>query len=443
MSVLGRPAWRLWLLLGATALLLLGCAGLGWQRALPPVPTPPGTSFAQAQVAAGAMLAAAGNCAGCHTVPGGPAWGGGLGLDTGFGMVYSTNISPDRETGIGQWSATAFARALREGVGRDGAQLLPAFPYTHFTRLTDADVQALYAFMMTRPPVVVAERANTLRFPYNIRALQAGWKLLFFDRGVYQADATQSAAWNRGAYLAEGISHCAACHTPRNRLGAEQGGTAAYAGAPYEGWLAPPLNASNPAPVPWSQQDLVDYLRSGESEVHGVAAGVMASVVHDGLAALPDADIQALATYFASRNGTADRQPAALAATTTAALDQAAARRLVDLGREAEPGANLYSAACAACHYSPLPKPPALQGSLALSTALTSADPANFIQTVLHGVGGAGKPGPYMPGYANALTDADIALLAAYMRRTRTDLPPWPGLPVAIADRRAAQATNP
>jgi mono/diheme cytochrome c family protein len=425
------------ILIGVVVVLLVGCVGISWRPAVAPVSPPSADSFAPTLVALGGQLAAAGNCAGCHTVAGGPAYGGGLGLETGFGLAYSTNITPDPQTGIGNWSEEAFTRAMREGVDREGSHLLPAFPYTHFTKLTDGDVKALYAFFMTRPAVVAPDRVNTIKFPFNVRALQAGWKLLFFDRGVYQTVSGKSEAWNRGAYLAEGITHCAACHTPRNRFGAEQG-NAAYAGAPFDGWLAPPLNAANPAPMPWTQQDLYDYLRSGESETHGVAAGVMASVVHDGLAKLPDADLQALATYFADGNGSAARAP-----TAAAALTLASSRRLVDAGRETEPGANLYLSACASCHYSPAAKPPAVQGSLALSTTLTADDPANFIQTVMHGVGGAGTPGPYMPGFALALTDNDIALLASYLRRTRSDQPAWANLPAAIAARRPSTAVTP
>jgi mono/diheme cytochrome c family protein len=315
--------------------------------------------------------------------------------------------------------------------------LLPAFPYTHFTKLTDDDVKALYAFFMTRKAVVAPARANTIRFPFNARALQIGWKALYFDPGVYQPNSAHSELWNRGAYLAEGISHCSACHTPRNQYGAERR-DAAYAGATFDGWLAPPLNAANPSPVPWTQQDLYNYLRKGESERHGVAAGAMAGVVHLGLGKLPDADLQALATYFADINGSVAR-----ASGDATALALAGSRRLVDAGRETEPGANLYLSACASCHYSAAAKPPSVQGSLALSTSITSDDPSNFIQTVLQGIGGAGMPGPYMPGFAAALTDADISLLASYLRRTRSDLPAWSNLSSAIAARRPPITANP
>jgi mono/diheme cytochrome c family protein len=406
---------------------------MGWQPAIDPIAPQPVNGFVPGTITAGEQLASAGNCASCHTIAGGPPFGGGLGLETGFGVVYSTNISPDPQTGIGNWSEPAFARAMREGVARDGTQLLPAFPYTHFTKLTDDDVRALYAYFMTRPAVVQANRPDTLRFPFNVRALQVGWKWLYFKPGRFVSDPAKNADWSRGAYLAEGIAHCAACHTPRNRWGAERA-DAPYAGAPLDGWLAPALNAANPAPMPWTQQDLYTYLRKGESELHGTAAGPMADVVHEGLAKLPDSDVLALATYFAAGNGSA-----ALQAAAPTALKLAMSRRLVDKGRETEPGANLYLAACATCHYSPI----AAQGSLSLSTALTSTDPSNFIQTVLQGVGGHGAPGPYMPAFAAALTDDDVALLAGYLRHTRSDLPAWPNLPQAVAARRSTSVSTP
>ena len=207
---------------------------------------------------------------------------------------------------------------------------------------------------------------------------------------------------------------------------------------PFDGWLAPPLNAANPAPAPWTQQDLYDHLRTGESELHTVAAGVMASIVHSGAARLPDADVQALATYFADINGAAARAPGA-----AAALALADTRRQVDAGQETDPGAKLYLAARASCHYSPAAKSPAVQGSLALTTSITAEEPSNFILTVMHCIGGAGTPGAYMPRFAAALMDADIALPTAYLRRTRSDQPVWDRLPAAIAARRPHAASSP
>src|SRR5260370_119863 len=235
-----------------------------------------------------------GYCAECHTAKGGRTCAGGYAMATPFGVIYSTNITSDPETGIGTWSEAAFARAMQEGVARDGSLLFPAFPYDHFTKLSDDDVQALYAFFMTRAPVRSPAQEDGLPFPFNIRYLQAGWRLLFFRSGRFEPDARKSAEWNRGAYLAGSLSHCSPRHTPRNLLGAEKAGDA-YAGAAIDNWIAQPLTAANPAPVPWTQEELFSYLRNGVSVLHGSAAGPMAPVVH-GLAALSDQDVRALAT---------------------------------------------------------------------------------------------------------------------------------------------------
>ncbi len=189
---------------------------------------------------------------------------------------------------------------MREGIHRDGRHLYPAFPYPHFARATDADLQALYAYLMAQAPVRADTPKNTLAFPFNLRPLMAGWNALFHQPGVFEANATKSAVWNRGAYLVEGLGHCGACHSPRNALGAEKQ-TAYLAGGFAEGWEAPPLTSLSHAPIPWSEDELYAYLRSGESRFHGVAAGPMAPVVKE-LAALPDQDIRAMAVYLGSFN---------------------------------------------------------------------------------------------------------------------------------------------
>jgi nicotinate dehydrogenase subunit B len=227
---------------------------------------------------------------------------GGRPMETPFGVIYSTNITPDVETGIGNWSYPAFERAMREGIHRDGRQLYPAFPYPHFARVTDADLQALYAYLMAQSPVRAETPKNALAFPFNLRPLMAGWNALFHQPDVFQADATKSAMWNRGAYLVEGLGHCGACHSPRNELGAEIA-TRYLAGGFAEGWEAPALTSLSRAPIPWSEAELYAYLRTGESRFHGVAAGPMAPVVKE-LKALPDQDIRAMAVYLGSFNET-------------------------------------------------------------------------------------------------------------------------------------------
>jgi mono/diheme cytochrome c family protein len=420
------------------ALLLVLAAGmaLAWRPAIAPVPTPAPADLPPALVARGQGLAGAGNCAACHTADPRRPYAGGVGLPSPFGVVYSTNITPDGATGIGHWSRAAFARAMHEGVGRDGRHLFPAFPYDHFTKVSDEDLAALYAFLMTRAPISVPARANTLPFPLNIRALQAGWKLLYFKSGRYRPDPARSAAWNRGAYLGEGLAHCSACHTPRDALGAESS-RKAYQGAPIEGWIAPALTAANPSPVAWSEAELFAYLRGGATALHGSAAGPMSPVVHDGLVALPDADIHASAVYYADLAGAPARGQG-----DAAAVVRAMATSRLGLGPGDDADARLYDAACASCHYTNAAAPSATRPELALTSALSLDQPANFIQVVLHGVGlREGDPALMMPGFAAALDDAEVARLALYLRRTRTRLPPWTGVaPQVAAIRKGAAA---
>ncbi|MBN8739289.1 MAG: aldehyde dehydrogenase [Lysobacterales bacterium 69-70] len=411
---------------------VVGLAVLAYRPALDPITPPARTSFAAELVAKGEMLAGAGYCATCHTAPGGQRYAGGYAMTTGFGTIWSTNITPDPQTGIGRWSEAAFRRALREGVARDGAHLFPVFPYQHFNQIDDADIKALYAYFMTREPAVAPARKPDMAFPLNVRALQAGWKLLYFRDGAYGPVSGNSAQWNRGAYLAEGLAHCSACHSPRNALGAEQLDAHRYTGAVVDGWYAPPLDRSNPAPVRWSEDELYAYLRHGATPLHGVAAGAMAEVVH-GLGKLPDEDLRAIAVYFAGRAGAVDD------AATAAAL----ARALTASAQAAQPagdaGARLFASACASCHYNSAPQPLTERPELGLNSAVTAADPSTLIQVILHGVGvDAGLPGVMMPGFAHSLGDEEVASLAAWLRRTRSDQPPWPDLPRTVAALRAA-----
>lgn len=422
------------ILVGLLVVAVVGLVGFGvfaWRPAIAEIAPPAPSSFAPDLVARGEVLAGAGYCSTCHTTKGGQPFAGGYPMKTGFGVIYSTNITPDPKTGIGNWSEAAFDRALREGVGRDGSHLFPTLPYDHFTKLSDADVSALYAYMMTRPAVVAQAKRNGVPFPLNIRALQAGWKLLFFKPGRFEPDKTKSAEWNRGAYLAEGVSHCGACHTPRNVLGAEKRDKA-FAGAAIDNWIAPPLTAANPSPAPWDQAELISYLRTGVSRYHGVAAGPMAPVVHDGLSKLPDADIQALAIYFADRDGAAGR-----AAAVAPALQRAAAADRLNVGPQTDPSARLYTAACASCHYNGAGQPNPLRPDLALNSAVNLDDPTNLIRVVLYGVSAKdGAPGVLMPSF-NRFSDADVAKLATYLRATRTSKPAWPDLEKKVAAIRA------
>lgn len=394
----------------------VGAAVLPW-RAIAPIARPDASVYSTATIARGKELAALGACAVCHTSEHGIVNAGGRPLQTPFGTIYTTNITPDVDTGIGAWSYPAFERAMREGIHRDGRHLYPAFPYTHFAKTTDADLQALYAYLMAQAPVRAETPANALAFPFNLRPLLAGWNALFHQPDTFQPDPSKSAIWNRGAYLIEGLGHCSACHSPRNALGAER--QAAYlAGGFAEGWEAPALTSLSKAPVPWSEDELYNYLRTGESRLHGVAAGPMAPVVHE-LAALPDQDIRAMAVYLASFNESTD-QPAhdALAAKLEAGTTVSTA---------ASAGARIYQGACAVCHEVGGPPLFGSRPSLALNSSLHSDVPDNLIQVILHGIA---KPAVtdlgYMPPFRDSMTDGQVTELVSFLRRQfAPDKPAW------------------
>jgi nicotinate dehydrogenase subunit B len=401
----------------------VGAAALPW-RAIAPIARPDPSVFSAATIARGAELAALGNCAVCHTATNGAVNAGGQALETPFGVIHATNITPDVETGIGAWSYTAFERAMREGIHRDGRHLYPAFPYTHFARATDADLQALYAYLMAQPPVRATAPKNDLTFPFNLRPLLAGWNALFHRTEAFKPDVARSEAWNRGAYLVEGLGHCSACHSPRDVLGAEIS-NAYLAGGLAEGWEAPPLTSLSSAPIPWNEDELYAYLRNGESRFHGVAAGPMAPIVKE-LATLPDQDIRAMAVYLASFNDGIDQ------ATQQALKAKLEASTRVTVASSA--GARLYQGACAVCHeVGGLP----LFGSrpsLSLNSNLHSSKPDNLIQVILHGIA---KPSSsdlgYMPAFKDSMNDAQIAELVAYLRRQfAPDRPAWTDVPSAI-----------
>jgi mono/diheme cytochrome c family protein len=428
--------------IAALAAALLGVSGiwlLSLRAAIPPIEPPAKNTFSAASVSRGEALAAAGHCASCHTRLGGPELAGGFPVNTPFGIIYGTNITPDPKTGIGLWSLEAFGRAMREGVSRDGSHLFPAFPYYAFTKLSDDDVQALYAYLMTRPAVSAQVPPDTLPFPLKIRAFQEGWKLLFFRSGRYHPDPSKTDQWNRGAYLAEAVADCAGCHTPRNSLGAEKTNKA-YAGAMIDGWIAPALTAANPSPIPWTEDELFTYLRAGASPLHGATAATMTDVIHGSLALpiVPDSDVRAIALYFSDMDD-ANARGAGIQATTREAL----ATSDLDSRQEQDPDADIYVSACISCHYNAGPVPLSARPELALNSALTASEPTNFIQAVVKGVGDKeGAPGLVMPEYASALNDREIARLAAYLRRTRTKFPPWPDIEARVAAIRRGSSTR-
>ncbi|WP_338069340.1 cytochrome c [Paraburkholderia phosphatilytica] len=430
-------------------------------------PSPLPSDNAAATLHRGAELAAIGDCAVCHTASHGAPFAGGRPLDTPFGTIWSTNITPDRDTGIGAWSLDAFTRAMRRGMSRDGHLLYPAFPYPHFTHMTDADIAAVYAFLMSRDPVRATPPANRLVFPLGFRPLIAGWNLFFLHRGVepngdaaadFAAGASAAASSDaveleRGRYLVDGPGHCAACHTPLNLLGAEQRGHA-LSGAVIEGWQAPSLTALLSAPKPWTRDQLVAYLRTGFASDHGAAAGPMRPVTQS-LADASARDVTAMADYLMSLQMT----PAAAGAVPASSPSQQHASAEAEAEAEAnvnanghadavtarvQNGATLFNGACAQCHAPHAPMTTlGNRPSLALGSASNANTPRNVLRAMLDGIRAQpGASGPSMPAFRNVFTDAQIADLAAFLRARFSSQPAWSVDEASVAKLRK-EAGNP
>ncbi|ANN68224.1 cytochrome c [Bordetella bronchialis] len=418
---------------GVLAIVVLGgvaACSIAYRNAIDPIQPPAAASFDGGSIARGAQLAAVGDCISCHTSAGGKPYAGGTPLDTPFGTLYSTNITPDPDTGIGKWSLAAFTRAMREGVSRDGHLLYPAFPYAHFTRMSDADIKDLYAYMMTRTPVKAPARENQLAFPLGYRPLIAGWNLLYLHPGALPDDASHSAEWLRGRYLVEGPGHCAACHTPMTTLGGEDGAQP-FAGGSIDGWDVPPLNALGHKQPAWTVDQLTAYLRTGLASQHGAAAGPMEPVTRQ-LALVSESDVRAMAVYLLSL----DSQPAAAA---PAPRPEAQAQP-ADAGdaQRLERGAALFSSTCASCHAASAPMA-AIGGrpSLAASSVVNADTPRNAINLVLQGIPLRGSAAShYMPSFAHSLNDQQIADILAYTRVRIAQRPAWSGLEDSVAKIR-------
>jgi nicotinate dehydrogenase subunit B len=405
-----------------------------WRGAYPEIVRPALDTFSPATIEKGSVVAAAGACNICHVGADGMPFAGGRPFETPFGTVRATNISPDEINGIGAWSYPAFERAMRHGVSRDGHNLYPVHPYPSFSSAADADLQALYAYLMVQPPAAVPALKSQLRFPFNIRPLMSVWNSLFAGANPLKRDPAKTATWNRGAYLVETLGHCSACHSPRNALGAESRGASHLGGGFVDGWHAPALNGTGQSPVAWNEDALFSYLRRGAAEGHGGAAGPMAAVIKS-MAPLPDEDIRAMASYLADLNpasGTDIEQQRRIAQASAEAARETAARI-------SPQGARMFEAACTACHETQSTIPP-----LAFSSAIHAARPDNVFQALLHGVDAPALLSKQnlevmsMPSYAGSYNDRQLAGLAAYLRaRFAADKPAWDDLPRAAADARA------
>lgn len=416
------------ILIGVLAVIIIvAVAAWVWvsEPAIEQVSTPPPNQFDTALVQTGAHLAAAGNCIQCHTSENGENFVGGFRVPTPFGDIVSANITPDSETGIGTWSEEAFARAMRQGIRRDGAHLYPAFPYTHFTLLSDDDVEALYAYFMTREPVKNDPGSPDLPFPLNIRAVMAGWNMLYFDPGRFTPAPTMGDVWNRGAYLAEGLGHCSSCHTERNWAGAEIQ-KARYEGGEGEGWYGPALDGSGPQATAWSVEALNAYLRGGFAEDHGTPAGPMREVARN-LQRIPDEDVEAIATYIASLSDT----PARLGENAGAPAERDSTYSVLTAYNRpadgaAQSGEDVFAGACASCHFNGGEQPYYRPVDLAMSSAVKAPDARNFLHIVLDGVHPEpGQRSRIMPGFEDTLTEQQVAMLADYVRVHFTGLPAW------------------
>lgn len=417
----------------AIVVIVVGGFALSWQSAIAPIDPNVKQTFSAEQITRGEKLAALGDCSVCHTRAGGDTNTGGLAMKIPFGTIYSTNITPDNETGIGLWSYEAFERAMRHGVDREGNYLYPAFPYTAFTRTTDEDLHDLYAWLMSQKPVSYQAPKTSLNFPFNIRQGIWAWNQLYLTAGPTKADRTQSNVWNRGAYLTEGLGHCSACHSPRDILFGEKGGKDHLMGGDAEGWTAPALLGNSPSPMPWTHQDMADFLRTGYSANHGVAAGPMAPVIREGTSQLTEEDRQAIATYLTS--STSNMQEIRSANDIALQTED----KIEPLSSE---GARLYSGACMACHAQA--KGAQMSGTrpaLALNTNLYAETPDNAIRIVLDGIQYEATEGlGSMPAFRHNLSDSQIATLLNYLRTTLIEKAPWPNLEQKVAEIRTETA---
>ena len=386
-----------------------------------PLPATETLQSTPALVQRGEYLARVGNCMACHTVQGGAPFAGGRGIETPFGVVYSSNLTPDKATGLGAWTSAEFWRAMHNGRGKDGRLLYPAFPYTSYTHVTREDSDAIFAYLQSLPPVAQANKVHALRFPYSTQAALGVWRALFFtpaDVAQPAASAPQALAtaqvpdYQRGAYLVNGLGHCAACHTPRNSLGAEQQGQALAGGLiPVQNWLAPALTDAGQAGVQrWPQADVVALLKTGVAPQASVI-GPMAEVVFRSTQYLSNADARAMAVYLQ-------------------ALPQHAAtpaKQAVAPASVMERGAKVYEAQCAQCHGAQgqgakdeagQPAFPPLAGN----RAVVLADPTNLVRVVLQGgylPATAGNPRPHgMPPSQHLLGDEDVAAVTTFVRNS-------------------------
>jgi mono/diheme cytochrome c family protein len=406
------------LLCAGMSVAILGTAGLAMSQGSPSLPAHPVTTVLPtqlltqsipdsmpnaAQLRRGQYLVAAGDCMSCHLRDGGEPLAGGQGLKTPFGVIYTPNITSDKETGIGNWTSDEFYRAMHDGIDDEGKNLYPAFPYPWFRLASREDDDAILAFLKTTPAVTYTPPKNELTFPLQFRFTVKGWNLLYFNSHDFKADADQSPEWNRGAYLVNGLGHCGGCHTPKNSLGADKS-MQQFDGGTLDNWVAPDLTANNRKGLgAWSIDDVAEYLRNGRN-AHAGAAGAMADVITYSTSLMSDADRHAMAVYLKSQTPSPD--------TANAQPSPGAMRR----------GAEIYSDACASCHLENGVGQPKYFPPLGPNAMLQQTDPMGLEHLILAGgrIGiSPSHPSPLtMPSFAWKLNDQEIADVSTFIRNS-------------------------
>ena len=381
-----------------------------------------------AAIKRGEYLAIAADCGACHTAPGGKSFAGGLPIATPLGTIYSTNITPSADFGIGRYTEEEFSRALRRGVKRDGANLYPAMPYTSYAKFSEQDAHALYLyFAQAVKPVEQRSPATELPFPMNIRMSMIGWNLLFRDTTAFVPDPQQSTEWNRGAYLVQGAAHCGTCHTPRGFLMQEQT-SRALSGAQVGPWYAPNITSDPISGIGrWTKEELVAYLRTGHLSGKAQAAGSMGEAVERSFQDLTASDLDAIATYVKSApavHDPADNASRSTAGTKFSELAALRGRDGIKSDNDADPtGAELFQGNCTSCHSAEgQGSKDGYYPSLFANSATGAKNATNLIAAILYGVDRttSGKQA-FMPGFgghatdANALSDRNIVALGNYV----------------------------
>jgi mono/diheme cytochrome c family protein len=359
-------------------------------------------------IAKGEYLARAGDCVACHTEPTGKPFAGGRAMPTPFGAIHVPNITPDDETGIGLWTADDFHRMMHTGISRDGTLLYPAMPFAQYTKVTREDNDAIFAYLQSLPPVKQKNKPHELRFPFNKRELLVGWRTLYFRQGEYKPDPAQSAQWNRGAYLVEGLGHCTMCHTAVNALGGSKESMEFEGGMiPNQNWYAPSLTSNREGGLgDWSLKDISDLLQVGISQ-RATVYGPMAEVTYNSLQYMTDEDTLAMAVYLKSLPKRDTEPPPPSSA------------RLVQ-PTVMENGRRIYLQQCVICHGSEGKGNPPHHPPLAGNPSITMATPVNAIRIVLNGgypPGTRKNPRPHgMPPYAHILDDDEVSAVVTYIR---------------------------